>query len=83
MTPSQVNRVARKLVASIVILTIVGLWAHGQLTGNPLTPLWQLAVLVLALASAIAVFGRRTVDDAVESAQDLKGGDQGQENDDG
>jgi len=82
MTPSQIERVVRKLVAGVVILAIVGLWAHGQMTDNPLTPLWQLAGLVLAFASAIAVFGRRTVDDALESAQDLKGGEQDSEGSD-
>jgi len=78
MVPTRPYRALRALLGTAVIATIVGLWAHAQLTGGRMGTLWEVVMLALVLASAIAVFGRRTVEAAVEASQQL----QDQNNDD-
>lgn len=81
MRPARPYRALRAGVGAVVILSVVGLWAHGQANGAPLETIWQVVMLALVFASAYSVFGRRTVENAVETAQELQGGDT--EGDDG
>jgi hypothetical protein len=68
-------------VGAVVILAVVGLWAYGEWTGEPLGALWQLVVLAIVIGGAYRVFGKQTMDGALEAAQDLQSGDT--ESDDG
>jgi hypothetical protein len=79
--PDRPYRALRAGVGAAVILVVVGLWAHGQATGSPLETIWQVVMLALVLAAAYSVFGQRTVENAVETAQELQGSDT--EGDDG
>lgn len=65
-------RALRAVVGTGVIALVVALWAHAQLTGDPLGTLWDVVLLALLIASGIAVFGRRTMTTALEEAQDVR-----------
>ena len=75
MKPTQPYRALRAVVGSAIIATVLALWAHGQLTDQPLDMLWDVVVLGLLIASGIAVFGRRTMQTAVDAAQDITNDD--------
>lgn len=79
MRPEQPYRLLRATVGTALIAVVVGLWAHGQLTGAPMDMLWDVVVLALLVASGYSVFGRRTMDAAVETAQELQGEQGGEE----
>lgn len=77
MTPTRPYRALRAGVGTIVIGAFVGLWIRGYLVADPLGTLWDVVMLVLLFAGAIAVFGRRTMQTAVDEAQEIRGqGDQ-------
>ena len=86
-TPTQPYRALRAVVATAVIAVVLGLWARGQLVGEPLDMLWDVVVLALLVASGYAVFGRKTMGQAVEDAQSIADGSsdsgESQEDDDG
>ena len=71
MKPTQPYRAWRAIVGSVVIATVIGLWAHAHLTGTGPDMLWDVVVLALVIASGYAVFGRRTMQSAVQDAQDI------------
>lgn len=75
MRPAHPYRALASGVGAVVIGAVIALWAYGQLVGPALGTLWDLVVLVLVLAGARRVFGKRTMDDAMEAAQELQGGD--------
>lgn len=72
--PQQPYRALRAGVGTVVILTVVGLWAHGQLTGQPLGTLWDVVALAVVIAAGFVVFGRETFGAALDEAQDVQGG---------
>jgi inosine-uridine nucleoside N-ribohydrolase len=81
--PTRPYRALRAVVATAVISLILGLWGHGHLTGDPLGAMWDVVAIALLIASGYAIFGRRTMDAAVETAQDVSGqGDQTEASDD-
>jgi hypothetical protein len=53
---------------------VLALWAHGQLTGDPLSTLWEVVVLAIVIAGGYAVFGEKTMSAAMDDAQDLTNG---------
>lgn len=71
MRPQRPYRALRAAIGAIVVLAVVGLWAHAQLQNQPLDMLWQLAALVIVLASVYAVFGKGTFEAATSAAKDL------------
>ena len=81
MRPTRPYRALRATVATGVIAVVLGLWAHGQLTSAPMDMLWDVVVLVLLIASGYAVFGRRTMSQAVEDAKDLTDDSNGSDGD--
>ncbi len=80
MKPTQPYRAWRAIVGTAVIVTVLGLWTHAHLAGQPLDMLWDVVVLALVIASGYAVFGRRTMQSAVQDAQEIAG--DGSEEDD-
>jgi hypothetical protein len=64
-----------------VILIVVAMWAHGQLTGNPLSTLWEVVVLAIVLAGGYSVFGHSTMSAAIDDAQEIADGSDGGEDD--
>ena len=83
MRPQRPYRALRALVATGILVVIVGLWANAQLTGQRMGTLWEVVMLMLVVAAAIAVFGRRTVQTAVEASQELREDNSGGDTDDG
>jgi len=75
--PARPYRALASGVGAVVILAVVALWARGQVTGSPLETLWQVVMLALVIAAAYRVFGKQTMDDAMDAAQDLQGGTDG------
>jgi hypothetical protein len=73
MKPTRPYRALRAVVATAVIAVVLGLWARGQLVGEPLGAMWDVVILGLLIASGIAVYGRRTMSAALEEAQDVTG----------
>jgi len=57
------------------VLGTLAIWAHGQLTGQPLGTLWDVVVLAIVIAGGIAVFGKDTFGSAIDEAQDVQGSD--------
>ncbi|UIP00338.1 hypothetical protein Hbl1158_02915 [Halobaculum sp. CBA1158] len=83
-TPKRPYRALRSGVGALVVATIIALWAHGHLTGDPLGTTWDIVVVALVLASGYAVFGRATMSAAVDEAQQLtEGSDSGSGEDGG
>ena len=88
-TPTQPYRALRAVVATAVIAVVLGLWARGQLVGEPLDMLWDVVVLALLVASGYAIYGEKTMGQAVDDAQSIADGSsesdsgEGQEGDDG
>jgi hypothetical protein len=82
MAPKQPYRALRAGFGAVLLALVVGLWAHGQLAGEPMGTLWELVILALVLAGGYSVFGEQTMTSAVDTAQDLQGGGD-QEGDDG
>ena len=82
MKPTRPYRALRAVVGTAIIAVVLGLWAHGQLTDAPMDMLWDVVVLALLIASGYSVFGRRTMDRAVETAQEVAGDDSTEEEDD-
>ena len=80
-TPTRPYRALRALVGTGIIAAIVGLWVHARLAGEPLGTLWEVVMLALVIAAGYAVFGHRTMAQAVEDARDLSG--EGGDEDDG
>ena len=72
--PNRPYRALRAGVGAGVIAVVVGLWAHGQLTGDELGTLWEVVVLAIVLAGGYSVFGHRTMNAAVDDAQELADG---------
>lgn len=64
-----------KAVGTVVIVSVLGVWARAQVLGQPLDMLWQVAMLGILLASGYAVFGERIMQSAVEDAQEISGND--------
>jgi len=75
--PTQPYRALRAVVATAVIAVVLGLWARGQLAGEPLDMLWDVVVLALLVASGYAIYGRQTMGQAVEDAQSIADGSSG------
>ncbi|GGK74628.1 hypothetical protein [Haloarcula sebkhae] len=73
--PQRPYRALRATVGTAVIATVTALWAHGQLTDNPLGTLWEVVILAIVIAAGFAVFGRRTFGAALDEAEQVKGGD--------
>ncbi|OYR53593.1 hypothetical protein DJ73_07225 [Halorubrum sp. Ea1] len=73
-SPTRPYRALRAGVGTLVILVVLGLWVRGQIVGDPLGTLWDVVVLALLLASGYAVYGPRTMSNAVEDAQELSDG---------
>lgn len=77
----------RKLVAVIVLVAVVALWAYGRLTGNlagqAMGTLWEVVMLAIVIAAGYTVFGPDTMGQAVDDAQELANqGDQSDDTDD-
>jgi uncharacterized membrane protein len=72
-TPTRPYRLLRALVGTGIIAAVVGLWIHARLIGEPLGTLWEVVMLALVIAAGYAVFGHRTMTQAVEDARDLSG----------
>jgi len=78
MKPTRTYRALRALVATAVIAVVLGLWAHGQVTGRPLDMLWDVVILALVVAAGYTVFGRETMGQAIADAQEMASeGDEG------
>jgi len=75
MRPQRPYRALRAGVGTVVILSVVGLWVHGQLTGRPLGTLWDVVALAIVIAAGIAVFGRQTFTTALDEAEQVSGDD--------
>jgi uncharacterized protein (DUF58 family) len=73
--PQRPYRALRAGVGTVLIGVVIALWAHGQLTGQPLGTLWDVVILALLIASGMAVFGRRTFGAALEEAEKVSGDD--------
>jgi len=71
MTPTRPYRALRSAVGAVVLVSVITLWAHGQLTGDPLGTTWDIVVVALVLASGYAVYGDETMSAAVDEAQEL------------
>ena len=71
--PTRPYRALRATVGTAVIASVVAVWLHARLTGEPLGTLWEVVMLALVLAAGYAVFGPRTMTAAVEDARDLSG----------
>lgn len=78
MRPQQPYRALRAVVGTAIIVTVVALWVWGHVQGQRLGTLWDVVLLALLIASGIAVFGRRTFVDALDEAEQIKGGDDGE-----
>jgi hypothetical protein len=72
--PTRPYRALRAGVGAGVILVVVAMWAHGQLTGDPLSTLWEVVVLAIVLAGGYSVFGHSTMSAAIDDAQDIADG---------
>ena len=81
MSPTRPYRTLRALVGTGAVVLVLALWAHGQLTGDPLSTLWEVVVLAIVIAGGYAVFGESTMSAAMDDAQDLTDG--GGDGDDG
>ncbi|WP_434531031.1 hypothetical protein ACODNH_05310 [Haloarcula sp. NS06] len=75
MRPQQPYRALRSGIGALIIVFVVGLWGHGQLTGQPMGTLWHIVMLAIVIAAGIAVFGRRTFTTALDEAEQVKGDD--------
>lgn len=82
MRPQRPYRALRATIGSIAVLTLLGVWVYSRYSGQSLDTLWEVAVLVVIFAGAVAVFGSDTFDDAAETAKDI-GGDGGGSSEDG
>lgn len=74
MSPTRPYRTLRALVGTGAVALVLALWAHGQLTGDPLSTLWEVVVLAIVIAGGYAVFGESTMSAAMDDAQDLTDG---------
>lgn len=83
MRPTRPYRAHRAIVATGVIAIVLGLWAHGHWTGSPMDMLWDVVVLALLIASGYAIFGKRTMGQAIADARELAGEADDSEDDDG
>ena len=72
--PTRPYRALRAGVGAGVILVVVAMWAHGQLTGDPLSTLWEVVVLAIVLAGGYSVFGHSTMSAAIDDAQEIADG---------
>jgi len=72
--PTRPYRALRAGVGAGVILVVVAMWAHGQLTGDPLSTLWEVVVLAIVLAGGYSVFGHSTMSAAIDDAQEITDG---------
>ena len=79
--PTRPYRALRAGVGASVILVVVAMWAHGQLTGDPLSTLWEVVVLAIVLAGGYSVFGHSTMSAAIDDAQEITDGSDGGEDD--
>lgn len=69
----QPHPILRDLIATVVIATVVALWARAQILSAPMGTLWELVMLILVVASGYAIFGHRIMGQAVDDAQELQG----------
>ena len=72
--PTRPYRALRAGVGAGVVLVVVAMWAHGQLTGDPLSTLWEVVVLAIVLAGGYSVFGHSTMSAAIDDAQEITDG---------
>jgi hypothetical protein len=72
--PTRPYRALRAGVGTVAVVLVLALWAHSQLTGDPLSTLWEVVVLAIVIAGGYAVFGQRTMSAAMDDAQDLTNG---------
>jgi hypothetical protein len=79
--PTRPYRALRAGVGAGVILVVVAMWAHGQLTGDPLSTLWEVVVLAIVLAGGYSVFGHSTMSAAIDDAQEIADGSDDGEDD--
>jgi len=74
MSPTRPYRTLRALVGTGAVALVLALWAYGQLTGDPLSTLWEVVVLAIVIAGGYAVFGESTMSAAMDDAQNLTDG---------
>lgn len=73
----------RTLVSSAFLVGILGVFIFQTVeSGRSPSTILVLTVIALTLASAYSVFGKKNVEDAIESAQDLTGNDSDSEDTD-
>lgn len=73
----RINRTVRTIVAVSIVAAVVGVWLWKTITGQATNPITFALVIVYAVAGGYVVFGPRVFDDAVETAQEIQGGGEG------
>lgn len=73
------NEKLRDALGTLVIAVVVTVWVYGKIFGDPLGALWEVTMLAIVIAAAYSVFGRRTMNEAIENAKDLSGEESSEE----
>jgi hypothetical protein len=66
----------RRIVGAIVVLGTVGVGLYRIAAGATLSPFFMLLLGVVILSSAIGLYGKGTVDAAVDAVKELRDGDE-------
>lgn len=75
MVGDKVSHPVRKFIGAIIVLAVVGVWAYKSLNGESVGVVHLSVAMLLALAAGYAVFGRRAVNFASETIENLKDGE--------
>lgn len=67
------NRTVRTLVSVVIIGVFLAMWVYRTYLEKSVNPITYAVVVLYALASGYAVFGKRVMTDAVETYETVKG----------
>lgn len=76
--PSCSTKTLRRYVGAVVVLGTVGVGLLQIARGETLSPFFMLLLGVVILSSAIGLYGKGTVDAAVDAVKQLRDGDEGE-----
>jgi len=67
------SRAVKLVISSVYLLTPIGLLVYRFWKGQSVDSIILLIVVMLIVASAYTVYGKKTVDNATDTAQELTG----------
>ncbi|WP_324757061.1 hypothetical protein [Haloarcula montana] len=72
------RRTIRLAISALIVTATFALWMRARLTAGGMGTLWEVVALAIVIAACYVVFGERIFGSALDEAQEMQEGDDGE-----